>query len=731
MMDPNGMKEIQRIVNKCADNARELSHAYITLEHLALELLGTTQVIDAIARISDANYESLVGDLEQHINTDDSLYSERFSEPRITASVTRVIQSSLAGQLVNAGQSFGPLDMFIYVLNEEDTMVSYLATINGVTLEAIQRAQVQDRTAGQIAEMEDFLQNLNQAAANSQIDPLVGREAEVDELVHVMARRKKNNAVLVGEPGTGKTAIAEGLALKIVNGEVPKALKNKVIYSLDLAALTAGTRFRGDFEERLKNVIKGIEADANAVLFIDEIHTIMGAGAAGNSSLDAANILKPALSRGTLSAIGATTSEEFATHFEKDRALMRRFARLDVEPTNVEVTKQILTGIAPQYSEFHGVTVTSEQINSIVDLADRYIKGKYFPDKAVDVLDAAGARAKLRGESAISDEDIQHVVGKISKVEVSRLTESKEVNLQNLEARVKTTVFGQDLAVDQVVESILVSKAGLREGNKPIGSFLFVGPSGTGKTETARALARELGVKLVKFDMSEYSESHSVAKLIGAPPGYVGHAEGKMGQGQLIAEVDRNPSCVLLLDEIEKANPTVLQVLLQVMDDGRLTSATGKEVDFSNIVLLMTSNLGAADAARARIGFNQEVDGVEVGEMMRAVERFFTPEFRNRLDGVVRFNYLSRELMLNIVDKVVTETNHLLARNSKGVTVRLSDAARSQLATDGYDPRMGARPLKRLFDQEVKRPLSRRILFDHLENTEVTVDYQDSKYQIG
>lgn len=730
-MDPNGVKELQRIMNKCANNARDMNHAYITLEHLALELLGTNQVRDAISNIADANYEQLVEDLEDYINADQSLRSNRFDEPRMTSSVTRVVQSSLAGQMVNAGQSIGPLDIFVYVLDEEDTMVRYLAGTNGITIDAIRRAQTQDRSASEIAEMEDFLQNLNQAAANSRIDPLIGREAEVDELVHVMARRKKNNAVLVGEPGTGKTAIAEGLALKIVNGEVPKALKNKVIYSLDLAALTAGTRFRGDFEERLKNVIKGIEADENAVLFIDEIHTIMGAGAAGNSSLDAANILKPALARGTLSAIGATTSEEFATHFEKDRALMRRFARLDVEPTSVEVTKKILAGIAPQYSEFHSASVTSEQINNIVDLADRYIKGKYFPDKAVDILDAAGARAKLREDSAITDEDIQYVVGKISKVEVSRLSESSEVNLQNLEARVKTTVFGQDHAIDQVVESILVSKAGLRAGNKPVGSFLFVGPSGTGKTETARALARELGVKMVKFDMSEYSEQHSVAKLIGAPPGYVGHAEGKVGQGQLIAEVDRNPSCVLLLDEIEKANPTVLQVLLQVMDDGRLTSATGKEVDFSNVVLLMTSNLGASDAAKSRIGFNQEAGGVDVDEMLRAVERFFTPEFRNRLDGIVRFNYLSRELMLSIVDKVVLETNQLLARNAKGVSVRLSDAAKAQLAADGYDPRMGARPLQRLFDQEIKRPLSRRILFDGLENTEITVDYQDSKYKIG
>ena len=493
-------------------------------------------------------------------------------------------------------------------------------------------------------------------------------------------------------------------------------MKEKVVFSLDIGSLLAGTRYRGDFEERIKVVLDSLEQNKNVILFIDEIHMIMGAGSAGSSNVDIANLMKPILGRGKLLTMGATTSDEYSTHFEKDRALMRRFQRVDIEPTSVEDTIKIAKGLKPYFEDFHKVSYTDDMVEKAVDLADRYIKNKFFPDKAVDIIDAAGARTKLRGEEEVLQDDILTVISKMSNIGKDVIDVDSTEGYKSLDKRIKTKVFGQDDAVDQIVEAILVSKSGLREPNKPIGSFLLVGPTGTGKTETAKQLAEQLESKLVRFDMSEYQERHSVSKLIGAPPGYVGHAEGKMGQGQLLTSVEDNPNCVLLLDEVEKAAPEVLQVLLQVMDDGRLTGATGKTTDFTNVVLLMTSNLGAADAEKLKIGFG---DQKKINTDIKAVNSFFTPEFRNRIDSVIRFNKLSTEVIEKIVHRIVDETNAQL--KDKSIVLELDQDTIDYFVEEGYEPTMGARPLKRLFESELKKPLSKKILFEDLRNVEILV----------
>ena len=717
-------QNIETILKDALDHATKLEHEYVTLEHIALCLLTQPSIIEICSK-NKIPVEQIVSDITNFLATDDfhglTSINGFKGTPKKTGAVDRVFQRSVATMFFSQKAGVTPDELLISILNEEECFAKYFCEVNGLTKELlsteIESAQ-QDESNMEL--LKDYTVNLNEEAENSKIDPLIGRHEEVSDLIHVLARRKKNNCVLVGEAGTGKTAIAEGLAKKIVDGDVPKVMQDKVVYSMDLAGMLAGAKYRGDFEERLKGVIEVLEKDPNAIMFIDEIHMVMGAGAGSQGAVDAANILKPVLGRGKLQTIGATTPDEYANSIEKDGAMKRRFDKIIVNETSVDDTKEILYGLKHYYEEFHIVKYDIKLLSRAVELADRYIKNKAFPDKALDIVDAAGAAVKLREETDVSMEDIVKVVSKISNIGEDVIDTESTHGYETLQDRIGAVVYGQDTAIDKIVEAILVSKSGLREPQKPIGSFLFVGPTGTGKTETARALAAELNCKLVKFDMSEYQERHSVAKLIGAPPGYVGHAEGKMGQGQLLAAVSETPNCVLLLDEVEKAAPEVLQVLLQVMDDGRLTGSAGKEVDFSNVVLLMTSNLGAADSEKRRIGFG---DSVKQGEMNRAVENFFAPEFRNRLDAVVEFSKLENPQMLLIVDRLVEDTNKLLSSNNSTVRIKITDAARTQLAEQGYEPAMGARPLKRLFENEIKKPLSKKILFDNLSDCWVEIDY--------
>ena len=723
---------IDKIIEKSVDRAKEMNHEYCTLEHVTLSLLENKKIQDLL---SDLKIETnkIKEDLNNYLNDLEFNGLETSNgykgAPKKTTAIERVFQRGLAQVIFGGRDKIDPIDLLVSILSEDDCVSRYYMELNGLNkLAIVSYIDTKFKSAKNAELIEEYTRNLNEEAINKNIDPLIGRNEEVDDLVHILARRKKNNVCIVGEPGTGKTAIAEGLAKRIVDDQVPPMLRNKVVYSLAVGDLLAGTRYRGDFEERLKAVLDNLSDNPNAILFIDEIHMIMGAGSAGGSQVDVANMIKPVLGRGKLLTIGATTPDEFANTFEKDRALLRRFARLDIEQTSIEDTKEILKGLQQYYEQFHVITYGKGIVDKIVDLTDRYIKNKYFPDKALDVMDAAGAKVKLAGRKEVELQDIVNVVSKISKVNTDLVDVEKKDGYVNLDSRIKEVVYGQDEAVDSLVEAILVAKAGLREKNKPIGSFLFVGPTGTGKTETARALAKQMESKLVKFDMSEYQERHSVSKLIGAPPGYVGHAEGKMGQGQLLAEVEENPNCVVLLDEVEKAAPEVLQVLLQVMDDGKLTGATGKVVDFTNVVLLMTSNLGAADAETLKIGFG---DQTKQKAVEKAVEKFFTPEFRNRIDAVVKFNKLSPELMLKIVDRLVLETNELLVENESNVVITLQESARQQLADDGYEPSMGARPLKRVFEEKIKKPLSKKILFEDLKDITLNIEYANDEYVIS
>lgn len=720
---------VDDIIKTAVDYAASLEHEYVTCEHIMHSLLDVEEIRE-VAENLQVDVEVIKQDIVNYLHNDDyngiKSVNGNKGGPKRTSSVERVIQRALAQVIFQGKQEILPMDLFTSILSEDNCYAKYFCELAGFgrneVIEHIDQKVRSDKSAELV---EEYTVNLNKEAMKNRIDPLIGREKEVDDLVHILARRKKNNCVIVGEPGVGKTAIAEGLAKRIVDGEVPPLLRSKIVYSLSIPDLLAGTRYRGDFEERLKMVLEVLEDNPDSILFIDEIHMIMGAGAGGNSSVDVANMIKPVLGKGRLLTIGATTPDEFASSFEKDRALMRRFARMDVQQTSVEDTKRIVNGLKEYYEKFHVVKYSDDVLDKLVDLTDRYIKNKYFPDKALDIVDAAGARVKLAGRETVEMNDVITVLSKVSKMNEEMIDIEKKDGYRELDKRIKSQVFGQDQAVDAIVENILVSKAGLRERNKPVGSYLFVGPTGTGKTETARALADHMDAKLVKFDMSEYQERHSVAKLIGAPPGYVGHAEGKMGQGQLLAEVEESPNCVLLLDEVEKAAPEVLQVLLQVMDDGRLTGSTGKVVDFTNVVLLMTSNLGAADAETKKIGFG---DQTKRGEQSKAVNKFFTPEFRNRLDAVIEFNKLSEDLMLLIVDRLVKETNKLLSENESKITISLSQEARTKLAHDGYEPAMGARPLKRVFEDKVKKPLSKKILFEDLSNVEIVVVCDGENY---
>ena len=716
--------------------ANSLTHEYVTLEHLLYSIIEEDDVSDLLTDM-EVDGGAIAQDVEKYLKNREDITNRASATdrkgPRKTAALSRVFNRAITQVIFSGRTKLYCRDVLISLLSETDSYAYFFLTKHGVTREGaihlIQKEFYTTKTGAltsgdkpNAVKFEDFCTNLNESAADGLIDPVIGREDELIEITEVLARRKKNNVIIVGEPGVGKTAIAEGLALMITEGQVPNILENKTVYSLDVTSLVAGTKYRGEFEERAKLVFDQLSKKDDVILFIDEIHMIMGAGSAGGSNIDIANLLKPLLASGKLFCVGATTSEEYRENFEKDRALQRRFQKIVVDQPSKETTKLIIKGLKQYYEAFHELEYTEEALDMAVELAERYMHGKYNPDRVIDVIDIAGARGKLHGlEGPVTVKQIEEAISKITRIPMDMIDAKENNNYANLEDKIKEKLFGQDKAVSALVESILVSKSGMRERNKPIGSFLFVGPTGTGKTELCRQLADNLSVKLRKYDMSEYMEQHSVSKLIGAPPGYVGHAEGGMGAGQLINDVEETPNCIVLLDEVEKAHPSVMNLLLQVMDDGTLTGSNGKVADFSNVILIMTSNLGSAQKSKKAIGFATDNDDAS----MVAVNKFFSPEFRNRIDANIEFVALERQHIDMIVDKTIGEINEML--KDKKVTVVISDTARTWLRDRGYVPEMGARPLQRVVNDNIKKPVSKEILFGKLrDGGTVTVDITET-----
>jgi len=729
MLSPN----LEKTLHRALGYANERRHDFATLEHL---LLALTEDPDAIAvmRACNLDIERLRRDLVDYIDSQlGNLISNHGGEAKPTAGFQRVLQRAAIHVQSSGREEVTGANLLVAIFSERESHAVYflqeqemsrLDAVNYI-IHGIAKAQGRSETRrvqGADAESGDknaksgsealdaYCVDLNRKASQGKIDPLIGREAEVERTIQILCRRTKNNPLYVGEPGVGKTAIAEGLARRIVTGDVPEVLKGCVIYNLDMGSLLAGTRYRGDFEERLKAVIGELEKMPHAILFIDEIHTVIGAGATSGGSMDASNLLKPALAGGAIRCIGSTTYKEYRNYFEKDRALVRRFQKIDVNEPSVEDSVKILRGLKPYYEKHHNVRYTAEAIRAAVELAQRYINDRKLPDKAIDVIDEVGAAQMLLPEGkrrkTIAVKDVEAVVAKIARIPPKNVSRDDRLALQNLERDLKTMVFGQDNAINALSSAIKLARAGLREPEKPIGSYLFSGPTGVGKTEVARQLARSLGIELIRFDMSEYMERHTVSRLLGAPPGYVGFDQG----GLLTDAIDQHPHAVLLLDEIEKAHPDLFNILLQVMDHGKLTDHNGKTIDFRNVVLIMTTNAGASQMAKAAIGFGREG---RTGEDIEAIERMFSPEFRNRLDATITFSNLAPETVSKVVDKFIMQLEAQLA--DRQVTIELTDAARAWLARKGYDPLYGARPLARIIQEYIKKPLAEELLFGKLE----------------
>lgn len=710
-------KRIEKMIDRAVFFATDNNHEYVTVEHLLWSLLHEKEVCTLLLNIG-TQPTKIKNDCTNFLSDPSHELPEALrghQEPRRTNALSRVFQRALT-QIVFSGRNELTVEaVLLSILSEDKSHAAFFLGKHGVTREKIinqLRTEGEGQAGGEGSPLERFCRNLNKDSEDGHIDPVVGRETEVADTIEILAKRKKNNVIYVGEPGVGKTAVAEGIAKMIVDGAVPEAIRSKTVYSLDIGAMLAGTKFRGDFEERLKGVLDEIEAKGDVILFIDEIHMIMGAGSTSGNTMDASNMLKPLLAKGKLMCIGATTYDEYSEHIEKDKALMRRFTKYDIKEPSIEDSKRVLAGLEKYYVDFHKVQYAEGTLDLCVELSARYIHNKFLPDKAIDIMDSAGAKAKLEEMAEVDNDLILATVAKLAKIPLSMISLKDVEVVQNLEAKLKNKVFGQDKAVDIIVDAVEVAKSGLREPGKPIANLLFVGPTGTGKTFLCKQLAQALGSKLVRFDMSEYQEKHSVSRLIGAPPGYVGHGEGKMGDGQLISEIEENPNCILLLDEIEKAAPEVAQVMLQVMDDGRLTSSKGKTVSFENVVIVMTSNLGAADAEKRGIGFHGTTFNHDA--IADNVKKFFPPEFRNRLDATVQFNSLTMSEIYFIVDAEIDKVNEQLA--NKGVTITLANTAREWLAKHGYDPQMGARPLGRLIQDKIKKPLSKQILYGQLND---------------
>ena len=727
-------RNLEQTLHRALALATERRHEYATLEHLLLALVEDQDAVP-VFRACGVDVDRLRQDVAEFVDTElDSLKSGAGADPKPTAGFQRVVQRSVIHVQSSGREEVTGANVMVALFSERESHAVYFLQSHEMTrLDAVNYishgiAKVPgegrqrtvhgadedtgaEKTAGKGREsLEAYCVDLNQKAEEGRIDPLIGRDLEIERTIQILCRRNKNNPLYVGDPGVGKTAIAEGLALRIFRGEVPEVLSDAVIFALDMGSLLAGTRYRGDFEERLKAVISEIEEMPGAIMFIDEIHTVVGAGATSGGSMDASNILKPALAAGNLRCMGSTTYKEFRNHFEKDRALVRRFQKIDVYEPSVEDTVKILRGLKPYFEKHHQVRYTAEALRTAVELAARYINDRKLPDKAIDVIDEVGAARMLlpphRRRTMVTVKDVEAVVAKIARIPPKSVSTDDRKALQTLERDLKTVVFGQDTAISALSSAIKLSRAGLREPEKPIGCYLFSGPTGVGKTEVARQLSLILGVELVRFDMSEYMERHSVSRLIGAPPGYVGFDQG----GLLTDAVDKQPHAVLLLDEVEKAHPDLFNILLQIMDHGKLTDHNGKSVDFRNIILIMTTNAGAADLAKPAIGFEREE---RVGDDMEAIERMFTPEFRNRLDSIIQFGGLSPEVVGMVVDKFVIQLEVQLA--DRQVSIELTDEARQWLADKGYDLRFGARPLSRVIQEHIKKPLAEELLFGKLE----------------
>ena len=746
---PSFSRPLEETLHRAVHYASERRHEYATLEHLLLALVDDPDAANVMTACN-VDLTALKTALTLYVDTDlAALATSDGDDAKPTAGFQRVIQRAVIHVQSSGREEVTGANVLVAIFSERESHAAYFLqeqdmtrydAVNfiahgiakkpgaGETRPAKAAGSPEDaedaaatKTGGEA--LEAYCVDLNAKARDGRIDPLIGRQAEVERSIQILCRRTKNNPLLVGDPGVGKTAIAEGLARKIVKGEVPDVLKNATIYSLDMGALLAGTRYRGDFEERLKQVVKELEQHDDAVLFIDEIHTVIGAGATSGGAMDASNLLKPALASGSLRCMGSTTYKEYRQHFEKDRALARRFQKIDVNEPTVDDTIRILKGLKTSYEGHHKLRYTDAAIRTAVELSARYMTDRKLPDKAIDVIDEAGASQMLLPESkrkkVIGQKEVEAVIARMARIPAKSVSKSDTEALRELQADLNRVVFGQEAAIEQVSAAMKLARAGLRDPQKPIGAFLFSGPTGVGKTEVAKQLASTLGIEMLRFDMSEYMERHTVSRLIGAPPGYVGHDQG----GLLTDAVDQHPHAVVLLDEIEKAHPDVYNILLQVMDNGQLTDAVGKKVDFRNVILIMTTNAGAADNARAAIGFGR---GKVEGEDEKAIQRLFAPEFRNRLDAIVAFKALDAETIRSVVTKFVLQLEAQLA--DRNITIELTDEANDWLAKNGFDELYGARPLARVIQEHIKKPLADDILFGRLtRGGHVKVELKDGK----
>ena len=742
---PAFSKELEQGLHRALVLANERHHEYSTLEHLLLALTEDTEAV-AVMEACGVDLEKLRRNLTDYIDNElTGLIMDQTEDCKPTAGFQRVIQRAVIHVQSSGRDEVTGANVLVAMFAERESHAAYFLqeqemtrydAVNFISHGVAKKPghsesrpvvgeNMLDDDADPVAAGEAlaaYCINLNEKARDGRVDPLIGRGNEVNRAIQILCRRNKNNPLLVGDPGVGKTAIAEGLARKIIEGDVPDVLRDNIIYSLDMGVLLAGTRYRGDFEERLKQIMTELEDMPEAILFIDEIHTVIGAGATSGGAMDASNLLKPALQSGGLRCMGSTTYKEFRQHFEKDRALARRFQKIDVNEPSVPDSIKILQGLKSYFEEFHKVRYTNDALKAAVELSSRYMADRKLPDKAIDVIDEVGASQMLlpasRRKKTVGVRDIEKVISTMARIPPKTVSKDDTEKLRGLDVTLKRVVFGQDAAIDALAASIKLSRAGLREAEKPIGSYLFSGPTGVGKTEVARQLASAMGVELLRFDMSEYMERHTVSRLLGAPPGYVGYDQG----GLLTDGVDQNPHCVLLLDEIEKAHPDLFNVLLQVMDHGSLTDANGRKVDFRNVILIMTTNAGASDMAKAPMGFGRER---REGEDTEAINKMFTPEFRNRLDAVVGFNNLPPEVVVRVVEKFILELE--LQLSDRNVIIEVDRKAMDWLVEQGYDPLMGARPMARIIQENIKKPLADELLFGKLQNGGVVQVSRDKK----